>query len=319
MATHDYVPVTADDWYQRRRQDDEGKFFRAVASQGPRKGEGGATRQGIYCLTADGKLLAYKNAGQAPDVMRETLRQGLKEWKKLPAERRQPGAVRVDDAGTVDKAYARTPPPGGLILRVYTRILERENGAYRRGTCETLGADKAARDHLWITEAEWKSLLPREPRTGDTVKIPGNLAERILRFHLTDNTRGEPPKWQREELRRHELSLTITEVTANEVQLRLQGSALLATDADPSKAKRGFDVQLVAQLRYDRRNKQFDRFDLIAVGDHWGEGPFTRNARPGRQPLGVAFELASGKDAADRVPPQAARDLREYLGRQSAP
>ena len=56
MAREDFVPVAADDWYERRRNDAEGDFFRRVADQGPRKGEGGSTRQGIYCLTADGKL-----------------------------------------------------------------------------------------------------------------------------------------------------------------------------------------------------------------------------------------------------------------------
>src|SRR6478672_1245892 len=67
MATEDFVPVTADDWYQRRRQDAEGEFFRKVADQGPRKGEGGSTRQGIYCLTAAGQLLNYKNAAHAAE------------------------------------------------------------------------------------------------------------------------------------------------------------------------------------------------------------------------------------------------------------
>ena len=38
LATEDFVPVTGDDWYQRRRQDAEGEFFRKVADQGPRKG-----------------------------------------------------------------------------------------------------------------------------------------------------------------------------------------------------------------------------------------------------------------------------------------
>src|SRR5262249_14931810 len=122
MATEDYVPVAADDWYQRRRDDAEGRFFRRVADQGPRKGEGGSTRQGIYCFTADGRLLAYKNAGQAPDVMRDVLKQGLREWQKLPADRRKAGAVKVDDPDKTDPIYSRTPPPGGLIVTVYTRI-----------------------------------------------------------------------------------------------------------------------------------------------------------------------------------------------------
>ena len=50
MVNEELHPVAADDWYQRRREDDEGEFFRKVANQGPRKGEGRSTRQGIYCL-----------------------------------------------------------------------------------------------------------------------------------------------------------------------------------------------------------------------------------------------------------------------------
>ena len=47
LAQNHFIPVAADDWYQRRRQDDEGEFFRKVADQGPRKGQGGGTRQGM--------------------------------------------------------------------------------------------------------------------------------------------------------------------------------------------------------------------------------------------------------------------------------
>src|SRR5713226_7784274 len=109
MATDDYIAVTGDDWYQRRRSDAEGEFFRKVADQGPRKGEGGSTRQGIYCLTASGKLLVYKNAGQAPDVMRAVLRQGLVEWAKLPADERRPAGTQVGEIERVDQQYNRTP------------------------------------------------------------------------------------------------------------------------------------------------------------------------------------------------------------------
>src|SRR5947209_5719299 len=115
MAVEDYVPVTGDDWYERRRDDAEGRFFRGVADQGPRKGEGGGTRQGVYCFTADGQLLAYRNS-QDPAAMRDLLRQGLRAWEQLPAERRRPGAVRVGDAGEADARYGRTPPPGGLVV-----------------------------------------------------------------------------------------------------------------------------------------------------------------------------------------------------------
>src|SRR5438552_360651 len=111
MANEEYIPVTGDDWYQRRRQDKEGEFFRKVADAAGRKGEGGGTRQGIYCFTADGEILAYKNAGQNADVMRDVLKQGLAKWNRLPATKRKAGAVAVDGLDKTDARYTRTPPP----------------------------------------------------------------------------------------------------------------------------------------------------------------------------------------------------------------
>src|SRR5215218_4987759 len=98
LATEEFVAVAADDWYQRRRRDAEGEFFRKVADQGPRKGVGGGTRQGIYCLTASGKLLSFKNAQDAA-VMREALELGLRRFKALPASERRPGGVAVPEPG----------------------------------------------------------------------------------------------------------------------------------------------------------------------------------------------------------------------------
>lgn len=314
MATEDYVSVAADDWYQRRRNDAEGAFFRKVADQGPRKGQGGSTRQGIYCLTPDGTLLAYRNAQDA-DVMRAVLRQGLRAWQKLPQERRRPGAVKVGAEGTLDTRYARRPPTGSFVVKVFTRILDRADGKYVRGTCEVRGGEKAARDHLWITASEAKALVPAEPKKGQSFPLPAPLVERILRFHLIDNTRGEPPMWRPEDIRSQKLTLTVTEVTPTTVRLRLEGTALLATDADAARAKRGFEVRLLGEIHGDRARGALTRFDVVAIGDHWGEGTFTRNARPGRQPLGVAFELAPMPTPADLVPPQAAREIGAYLGR----
>ena len=53
---------------------------------------------------------------------------------------------------------------------------------------------------------------------------------------------------------------------------------------------------------------------LVALGEHWGEGTFTGGARPGRSPLGVAFELADDHSASNVIPPQGARELDGYFG-----
>src|SRR3954447_19252269 len=99
MARDEFVAVACDDWYQRRRQDAEGDFFRKLSGGGDGKGDGGSTRQGIYFITADGKRLGYKNAGQSPEAMRDEFHAALARWKDLPADERQPGAVTVPTPG----------------------------------------------------------------------------------------------------------------------------------------------------------------------------------------------------------------------------
>jgi hypothetical protein len=316
MAKTQFIPVCADDWYQRRRQDAEGQFFRQVADQGPRKGEGGSTRQGIYCLTADGELLAYKNAGQLVKDTREQLQYALRKWQQLPASRRKPGAVKVPPHGPLDANFARTVPEGGLVVRVHGRILDREGEDFVVGSCDFTGGDKASRDFLWITAEELKQLAPPKAAVGTQYPVPPKIAERIVRFHLVDNTRGEPLFWRREDVRSQSLTLTVTQVNGDGVELRLDGEAVLATDPDLDKADRGFEVRVLGTLRYVPGAGTFDRFDVAALGEHWGVGPYTkRGVRPGRGLLGIAFELADPAVPANRVPPQAAREIGAYLGR----
>jgi hypothetical protein len=96
--------------------------------------------------------------------------------------------------------------------------------------------------------------------------------------------------------------------------LRLEGEALLANNSDIDKADRGYEVRLLGSLRYLPRTKTFDRFDLTAIGSHWGEAFHSGIARPGKTLLGVSFELA-GDRPGDKVAPQGIRDRDEYYGK----
>jgi hypothetical protein len=318
LATKQFVPVCTDDWYTRRRQDAEGEFFRAMASQGPRKGQGGATRQGIYVFTARGELLHFSNNGGSADETRKHLKQGLAKFRELPAAKTKPGAVDIPDRGKPDPNYARTPPDGGLVVRVHARILEEKKDAveqlFTKGTCSMKGGDMSSRDFLWLTKDELKAMGPGDRKPGESYPVPEKVAERIARFHLVDNTRGEPDFWKKPEVRSRTFTLTVEKATPDGVELRLDGEAKLATDADPAKAARGYEVKAHGKLRWVPAKGTFDRFDFAAVGDHWGRGTFTSDARPGRTLLGVAFGLPTGNKPGDKVPPQGAREERNYFG-----
>ena len=310
-----FVPVCADDWYQRRRKDAEGRFFLKVAAQTDRKGTGDYTRQGIYCLTADGELLAFKNAGNNVKATREQLAYALRKWAALPAGRRDPGAVTVPPHGPLDPAYTRTPPAGGLIARVHTRILDRNGDDFVKGSCAFAGGDKSARDFLWVTADEVAALAPAKAEPGFSYPLPAKVADRILRFHLVDNTRGEPAFWAKKDVRDHALTLTVTAATTDAIDLRLDGTALLATDADPNKADRGYDVRMLGTVRYRPATGTGDRFEITALGEHWGTSEVEgRGGRPGRTLLGITFGLVDPKVSANRVAPEGARLKAEYFG-----
>jgi hypothetical protein len=101
--------------------------------------------------------------------------------------------------------------------------------------------------------------------------------------------------------------------------MRLEGWALLATDAEPSRAERGYDARLTGQLEYDPAAARFTRFDLVALGGYWG-GDYSggRFKRPGRTPLGIAFELTRGESAVDLAPPRLHMDRKEDYDRYFA-
>ena len=300
-----FIPVTGDDWYQRRRQDAEGEFFRKVSDQGPRGGEGDGTRQGLYCFTASGKLLGFRNAAD-PGLVERLLKESLAAWKDLPSSERVP-RHELEAYHEPDADYDRPLPKDALVLRVHSRELdERAPGKWKVAPGGASRVASVSLDHLWLRKEEWEELLPTLPQPGQRVKVPGVVARRIARFHLVDATRGEPPMWESEEIQRLELELIVEEVEREHATLRIEGRVHLET----AEHDRGYTAKLGGTVECE--GKKIVRFDLVAIGKHWGEGTYTKGAREGHTPLGVAFVLVDKPEPRDLVPPQAARWLDGY-------
>jgi hypothetical protein len=294
LITARFIPYAGDQWYLHRQQDAEGAFFWQIAQQGhyaqrPRD----STRQGIYVATADGRLLASDHFRAHQATFLAMLRRALAAAPKgveLPAA-----------APTPDAAYRRVPPAGGLVLKTFTRIPLPAGDRWNPNQA-------VGRDHVWLTREEAAALVPPAWRQGETFPLPAAVAERLARFHLTDNVRGEPPMWARAHIRESALTLTVADPAAG--RLSLGGTVRLASH----DGQRGYDARLQGEIRLDRASGRCEQFDLLAWGEAWGEGPYTRGAPPGRFPLLVAFSKAGGTPA-DRVPPQGSRDYADYFGR----
>ena len=281
-----FVPVAIDQAYQRRQKDNEGEFYRKLAGQG-RRTDFKNTTQGLYIGTAGGRLLAYNN-NRGPDRILRLMKKALEEYAADFGER--PEEIEEIEAGKRDQRYSPTPPVGGLVIRVNAQVL----GGYEEteNRWKRLLQDAISRDNLWITRAEHQALVAG--------RTPETLARRIARFHLVDNTRGEPPMW-----RDHE----IESVQINIAEGQLSGRVSLKT----ASGERGYECTLSGVVEV--KDQRVTRFDLLAKGEFWGEGRYTPGAPKGKFPLAVAFRLADGSDVADPIPPQGSRGwVKGYIG-----
>jgi hypothetical protein len=272
-----FIPVAIDQAYQRRQQDAEGEFYRKIAGQGPRD-DFNDTTQGLYIATPSGKLLMYNN-NRDPAKVRALMQRNLDEFN---ASTESDSTVAAIEPGKADSRWNVISPEGGLVVRVQAKVLD----GYEPTTdpWRTIFQSALSRDNLWITQSEHDALARGE--------LPRSLPRRIARFHLVDNTRGEPPMWRDEEIRELEMTLE---------NGRLRGRVRLETD----RGDRGYEAELLGLV--ETRDGKVVRLDLVALGEFWGEGPFTRRAPKGKFPLAIAFTLADGADVADEVPPQGSR------------
>jgi hypothetical protein len=272
-----FVPVAIDQAYQRRQQDTEGEFYRQIAGQGPRSNFNNTT-QGFYIATAGGKLLLYNN-NRDPEKLKRLMKQKLAEFASNEDLRSAVAAIKPEK---IDPRFNVKPPEGGLVLRVHAQVLD----GYEPTTDPWKAIFQAAlsRDNLWLGKSEHEALVRGE--------LPASVQKRIARFHLIDNTRGEPPMWREDEIRKLEMQLRDGQLT---------GRVHLET----ARGDRGYEADLYGVV--ETKDGRVTRFDLVAKGDFWGQGPFTGGAPKGRFPLAVSFALADGSEAADQIPPQGAR------------
>lgn len=315
LINEHFVAVSVPTWVCRA-EGPEGEFLRQAGID-----KRWVTSSGyMHCISASGKFLGGR---ASPEV--------LEAFRQLPDSERAPGAVRVPDL-PAEQLVVPAPPAGGLVLRVHARFLSREpDGTLRHARTSDfpLMQDKPQvqiswqrflqpnTEYMWLTRDEWQKLVPADPSGGQQVTVPPIIAQRMARFHLTPQRAmtSEGGIRHQQSVRQARLSLTVTDVSAQRIQMQLQGFVHWGSDYDGSQATtpngplgQGFETPLAGRLEYDRHNQRFTRFDIVAPGHIWGRwgdanGKSMYVERPGRSPFGFALELATGDSPTDRIPP----------------
>src|SRR5215831_18591145 len=107
------------------------------------------------------------------------LRAALKQFKELPPEKRTTSTANLPKSWK-GKALA-SPPAEGLILKQYNRGFHRD----AEGKMYPDGQLVLQHDWLWMTKAEWQSLVPEKPKVGDSRTVPAFLVSRLGVHHAS--------------------------------------------------------------------------------------------------------------------------------------
>lgn len=272
LLTGKFIPVALDQGCTRRQRDTEGDFYRQIAGQGPRN-DFSKTTQGLYIADPTGHLIAYNN-NRGPERIRGLLKTAIADYQP-------PAAVPVTREST-DEKFNPQIPQGAIVVRTSAKVL----GGYEatNDDWQKIFHKAVSRDNLWIMADEQRELLENQ--------MPVSLARRIARFHLVDDTRGEPPTWRLDEIRNLELSVTDGRIT---------GSVELET-ADHARGFVGILTGVVAGSE-----GKVTEYTMVARGEFWGTGQYTMDPPKGKFPLVIAFQIADGNDVADAIAPHGTR------------
>jgi hypothetical protein len=287
----------------------------------PRPNEGNGWLQGtqLVLMTSSGRLLSGSMKYGDRNSLASALREVLASYAKLPEEERRPKTVSGEEQPVPP------PPPGGLVLTIYDRPLGRSaEGQYRLPEGKDSGgfrthAPHGQRSSLWLTAEEWQSLIPNEPRVGQSHEVSPKLAKRIYLYGLWPQTLWVVEQtWQPDSLREGELKLTVEEVSAQAIRMRVSGSLLLSgtgplklypTGKVLKTVENRYDARVEGVLVYDRTKKRISKWDMVTLGDYagcWFAGNDGWKEATADAPVSLGFALELDETAGE-LPPERRR------------
>jgi hypothetical protein len=260
-----------------RRKDAEGDFARKIIGKG-------GTLQGLHVINTSGELIGYVYDFR-PKSVTAMLEAALKKFKPVDAP--------PIDFTMKDKRFAM--PDDALVVFTIAKVQSgHEPVKAAKGTVqydmENAWKTSLGREHLWIRKDEAQALAKGE--------LPESVKKRIVRYHLVDNTRGTPTGWAENEIKTMEIKLG---------EGRIAGSVHLET----KDGARGYRADLFGVV--EAKDGKVIRFDMVARGQFWGEGPYTPGAPKGKFPLAISFTLGKKDDPLYNLVPDAVRCYADYL------
>jgi hypothetical protein len=250
---------------------------------------------------------------EGPKLRKSDLQEVLEEYARLPKEQRRPALPDPAKALPPKRAVPR-PPRDGLIVRGYctylqdkrTKIVRAKEYYYKENPDRWLAETQS--DLLWLTESEWRSMIPTSPKPGEGSEVAPAIQKRFYGTMGIDFMEGSVNSLP---LRKATMTLTVLQADKLTLVFRLDGHAHLGMEFDEklrSKPNsRGCELRVLGEVRYDRKKRTIERFDVAGLGKAWGNKmDYThREVRLDQYPwtYGIAWELVTGDTPQDQIPP----------------
>ena len=273
-ASKRFVPAADEVWRLQRDDDPECRWFRTAV-----RGKANAVRgsmQGTYVLTTGGELLGRINSRDPVRVLK-MLEQAHARWQQLSGEQR---AAPAPETAAPTHRWEDSYPADGLVLERFARDIGASPDDEPR--------QPVNRDAVWFSKEELAGFVPEAHEVGAGRDVAPRLVERLARFALVDNVRGQTLPFAKSTVKGSRLRAEVVAVDGDVATLRFTGSTRAETDGtqpgedywQPKRVwPRSLRTRIAGQARWNARQARFTSFELVAIGTRVGRTTFNGRAR----------------------------------------
>ena len=295
-----FIPTTDEVWRLQGVKDNDATLFQEMANKGHYRRVGGS-RQGIYVCSPGGKLLASINSLNPDDVLK-MIDDGLDKWNDLPlSERQLPENYKPQTVHRWEDSY----PVKGLVLK------SAKADVFTDPPVQSERGDRWNMDHVWFSKDEARLWLPKDPKEGDTYQLPTILKDRLFRFHMVDNVRGQTLPFAPQEIKEAHVQVKVIKQNKSNIQINISGHSwavakgpwlLGENDWTPThELDHGIQTNLLGDATYNLELETFTDFEMVALGKWHGKTQNNgRHSGPRTGRIGTLYSLATDSPA-DRI------------------
>ena len=158
-------------------------------------------------------------------------------------------------------------------------------------------------DHVWFSEEESHLWIPKLKNIGTVHECPKIIKDRLFRFHIVDNVRGQTLPFAPEEIKTANLNVELVDINDSNLELKIFGNSKAKAEGKwklgdniwtpTHDLDHGISTNILGKAIYDTNKNSFIQFEMVIIGN-W-EGKTENNGRkfgPKSGKIGIRYNLA---------------------------